>query len=342
MKTSFSGKIITTVFFVMLAILLSCKQETARKPKVSEEAAYRDIPFVQEYHDAEGVYALGPYGVWQYKNNEWEKKKYDIARSVRDAVSDSNEGLWVATDVGLYHCKDIQTELYQDENELISCYLQGISFNQDGELWVGGLGGVTVRKGTEKKQIITSKEGMPSAYVNSVSMSPDGTMWIGTDVGTVRYYEDGTHSLRFSKRWLVDDKVNDIAFDKEGNAWIATANGVSAIKRRTMTLAEKEKFYYDFLMRKHIREPWIAAGTRLVVPGDTATSVPNDDDNDGQYTSMYLAMESLRYAATNNKDAQEKARRAFDFLKYLQEVTETDGFFARTIVLLDGSLSESH
>ena len=24
----------------------------------------------------EGVYALGPYGIWLYQNNSWEKKKY--------------------------------------------------------------------------------------------------------------------------------------------------------------------------------------------------------------------------------------------------------------------------
>ena len=46
-------------------------------------------------------------------------------------------------------------------------------------------------------------------------------------------------------------------------------------------------------------------------------------------------MESFRYAVTKEEDAHIKARKAFNFLKLLQEVTGTDGFFARTIVPSD-------
>ena len=85
-------------------------------------------------------------------------------------------------------------------------------------------------------------------------------------------------------------------------------------------------------MRRHIRAPWIAGQCHLPIAGDTTTFIPEDDDNDGEYTSNYLAMESFRYAVTKDEDAQIKARKAFNFLKLLQEVTATDGFFARTIV----------
>src|SRR5690606_23508014 len=70
-------------------------------------------------------------------------------------------------------------------------------------------------------------------------------------------------------------------------------------------------------------------------PGDTTVWLPEDDDNDGEYTGMYLAMESFRYAATQDPKARENAGKAFRFLKYLQEVTGTPGFFARTIVPSD-------
>ena len=133
----------------------------------------------------------------------------------------------------------------------------------------------------------------------------------------------------------MSDEVRDIEFDKEGNAWIATANGVSAIKNREMTLAQKADYFYDQLIRRHVREPWIVGRFRLEVPGDTTTLVPDDDDNDGEYTAMYLAMESFRYAVTANPQARERAKKAFDFLHYLREVTGLDGFFARTIIPAD-------
>ncbi|MGA0555222.1 ligand-binding sensor domain-containing protein [Larkinella sp. VNQ87] len=280
----------------------------------------------------EGVYALGPHGVWLHTKAGWEQKQYKLARSIRDAVSDQQGGLWVATDVGLYHARADSAEHLVSTRHLISAYIKGVAFDGEQKLWAGGLGGVTVLNQNQKQRTLRQADGIPSNFVTCVERSPDSTMWVGTEVGVVRYRPDGSHSLRFSRRWLLDDRVNDIAFDAEGNAWLATPQGVSAIKKGKMNLAQKNDYFYDVLMRRHIREPWIAGQCKLKTPGDTTTWAPDDDDNDGEYTGNYLAMECFRYAAAGSADAREKAAKAFRFLKLLQEVTDTDGFFARTIV----------
>ncbi len=280
---------------------------------------------------SEGVYALGPHGVWLYHDNGCTKKDYKIARSVRDATSDGMGGLWIGSDVGLYHCNANATKYFVKPDQLLSAYIRGVALDGD-KLWAAGLGGVTILQDEKKVNVLLPKDGIPSIQVNCLKRSPDGVMWVGTGVGVVRYNQGGSHSLLFSRRWLMDDQVNDIAFDKNGNAWIATAGGVSAIKRRKMTLASKQNYFYDVLMRRHIRDPWIAGQCRLPVAGDTTRWEPEDDDNDGEYTGNYLAMESFRYAVTKDEDAKVKAKKAFLFLKLLQEVTETDGFFARTVV----------
>jgi len=283
-------------------------------------------------NDGTGNYALGPYGIWRFNDNKWKQKECAIARTVRDAITDGKGSLLVATDAGLYLCKDGKTTIYQDVSDLISCYVRTISFDPSGNIWAGVMGGVSVRDSEHLIKNLTPKEGIPSVWVNCIRQSPDGLMWVGTDVGVVRYDRDGSHSLRFSKRWLTDNKVNSMAFDTEGNAWVATANGVSEIKRKMMTLEDKEKNFYSQLMKKHMRDPWTCGILRLEIPGDTASWRNSDDDNDGEYTGGYLAMESFRYAVTNDPDAKIKARKAFEFLKYLQTVTETEGFFARSIV----------
>jgi len=277
-------------------------------------------------------YALGPHGIWRWDENQWKLQSYKISRSIRDAITDGMDGLWVATDVGLYHCRKDKIELYQNTNELISCNAKALAFAPNGNLWVGVLGGVSVRNNGKLVTTLTPKEGIPSAVVHCISQSPDGMMWVGTDVGVVRFNRDYTHSLRFSKRWLTDNRVNSMAFDSKGDAWIATASGVNCIHRNKITLAGKEQNYYNQLMKKHIRAPWICGNLRLDQPGDTASWHHVDDDNDGEYTGGYLAMESFRYAVTKSDDARIKARKAFDFLVFLQTVTGTEGFFARTIV----------
>ncbi len=290
-------------------------------------------PIAKVVSAKEGVYALGPYGIWLYKNNTWKKKNYAIARSIRVALSDNNGGLWIGTDVGLYYCKDEETTVYRENDDLISAYVTGLDFSDTGELWVGGMGGITIRNNTDKIGEKSPKDGITNANVNVVKRSLDGTIWVGTNYGITRFTPgEKEYSVRLSRRWLMHDEVRDIAFDKYGNAWIATANGVSSIKKMKMTLSEKSDFFYTKLIQRHVREPWIVGRSKLTIPGDTTSIVPEDDDNDGEYTSMYLAMESFRYAVTQDPLARERAKKAFDFLRYLREVTEIDGFFARTII----------
>lgn len=283
----------------------------------------------------EGMYAFGPKGAWLCRDQQFETKDYPIARSVRAAISDNLGGVWVTSDVGLFHCTPDTTKYYNSTELLVSAYLKGLAYNFDHKLWIGGLGGVSVINGERKEQFLKPANGIPSIYVNCVAASPDSTMWIGTDVGIVRYDADGKSSLRFSRRWLLNDKVTAIHFDKEGTAWIATPAGVSAIRKKRMTLADKQQFFYDVTMQRHVRAPWIVGQCRLPDPSDLTKWEPEDDDNDGEYGGNYLAMESFRYAVTKSEDARAKAKKSFEFLKLLQTITETDGFFARTIVPIE-------
>ncbi|WP_428656362.1 ligand-binding sensor domain-containing protein [Runella sp.] len=284
----------------------------------------------------EGMTAVGPKGIWFFDGRQFVKKDYEIPRSVRDVTVDSKGDLWLASDVGLYTINKVgKSTVFRNKNEVLSAYIKGITLDSQNKLWAGGLGGVTILQHGKKERTITTAQGLPTVYVTCAKTAPDGTVWVGTEEGVVRYYTDGTHSLRFTRRWLLNDHVLDIDFDSNGNAWIATKRGVSMIKRQKMTLAQKNDYFHDVLLKRHIRTPWIAGQCRLEKAGDLTTWQPEDDDNDGEYTGNYLAMEAFRYAATKSPDARENAKKAFGFLKLLQEVTDTEGFFARTIVPID-------
>ncbi len=114
----------------------------------------------------EGIYALGPHGIWLYQNKIWEKKNYSTARSMRAAISDGEGGLWIGSDVGLYHCNSTETIVLQNEDELISAYVRGIDFSEQGDLWVGCLGGVSIRNATGKIDEKLPEDGITNAWVN--------------------------------------------------------------------------------------------------------------------------------------------------------------------------------
>ena len=276
------------------------------------------------------IIGLGKAGIWRVANENCTYKNVPYSRGFRAVSADRNGGLWIATGMGLYHQTDSGYKLYQTESELLSPDIHDIAYAPDGSLWVGGLGGITIYKDANRVDSFTPREGLPSVFIRCVTRGPDGVMWVGTDIGVARY--DGKWSLRHSKRWLVSDDVRDIAFDSQGTAWIATGNGVSAIKRKLMTLAEKAAYFLEVCLARHVREPGLVEKCSLSVPGDTSAWKPRDDDNDGQYTSMYLAMESFRYAVTKVPQAKANAKKAFEALRFLQTVTGTPGFVARTVI----------
>lgn len=280
----------------------------------------------------EGIYAAGPNGIWLVQQNQVRRLSYPVARSIRAIHSDQRQGLWVATDVGLYHFGPSINEHFVDTSVLVSAYVRGLATDGDGTAWVAGLGGISRLSPTGKGSKITTANGCPSRFLNCISRDAEGNFWAGTEKGLVRFYRNGSRSLLFSRRWLTSDQVTAISFDASGDAWIGTANGVSLIRKNPMTLASKADYFYRVLMERHIREPWIAGQCRLRSPGDVNSWEPEDDDNDGEYTGNYLAMESFRYAVTKTADAREKARKAFHFLLELETITGVPGYFARTFV----------
>lgn len=290
-----------------------------------------DQPIAAVCAQGQAALCLGPDGLWIKSGKGWQHRQLAYSRQIRDLLPDRGGGTWIATGMGLYQQTSEHTQLFQSERDLLSPNLTGLAYDAQGRLWIGGLGGITVFAAQRRVAHFTAAEGLPSIDVQAVTRAPDGTMWVGTKRGIARF--DGkAWSLRHSRRWLLDDDVRDIAFDPDGTAWIATAKGVSAMKRRELTLAQKEAYFRRVCQERHVREPGLVEKCRLLTPGDLSHWEPQDDDNDGQYTSMYLAMECFRYAVTQREDARHNAQRAFAALRFLQTVTETAGFVARTVI----------
>lgn len=282
----------------------------------------------------EGWIALGPEGAWRQEGGLWRRIEADGSRNVRDWAYRAGSGGWLATGVGLFEMGEATSRLYHRVEELISSEVNALAFSPAGQLWIGSLGGLDVYDGRRRIASYTPEQGLPCSDVRSLAFAPDGTLWVGTALGVARF-DGSTWSLRHSRRWLLNDEVRDVAFAPDGTAWVATAGGVSAIRRRTMTLAEKADHYLAICRQRHVRPPGLVEKCRFPDPQDLTAWQPVDDDNDGQYTAMYLAMESYRYAVTGDPGAKRHADEAYAALEFLQTVTGTTGFVARTVVPSD-------
>lgn len=279
------------------------------------------------------ILATGPDGVWRTGPDGWVMAESQWANSPRGIVpSPENETYWVPTGHGLFQARALEVigQRY-DVEELLSGNTAAAAFDPDGLLWIGSNAGLDVYDGPERVGWYTAEEGLPFPEIRRIAFNPeDGILWAATNGGVVRF--DGANwSLRHSRRWLPSDDARDIAFGADGTAWIATGNGVSAIRRQWMTLAEKAEHYHRILLARKVRAPHIVESSRLLTPGDVTTSVTEDDDNDGSYTQMYMVMEIFRHLVTGDPASRARALKAWESAEFLLDIAEPDGFIARTV-----------
>jgi hypothetical protein len=216
----------------------------------------------------------------------------------------------------------------------------GVTFDPAGRLWVGTKAGVACRSGG-RWTFYEGKDGVPWSDFTGIASGRDGVIRFGTHLGLVAF--DGTNwSYRQGKRWLRDDDVQQVAVSGSGETWIVSTSGLTRIDHKPMTLAAKAELYETEIEKYIKRTPlgYVAEGP-LRKAGDRATSQPQDSDNDGLWTAMYGAGECFAYAATKDPKALQRARQAFEALRFLQKVTQgcehapPKGYVARTIRPID-------
>ncbi len=219
--------------------------------------------------------------------------------------------------------------------------VRGVVFNNRGRLWFCSPQGAGVLEG-DRWRLYTGAEGLPYDDFTAIAAGGDGSVWFGTRIGAIRF--DGAHwSYRQGRRWLPHDEVRSIAVEADGTAWIATAGGISRIARRPMTLEQKARFFEDEIGRRHRRTPYgFVHPVHVAAPGDASKWTQTDSDNDGLWTAMYGAGECFAYAATGDEGARRRARKAFEALRFLSQVTQggshpaPKGFVARSILPVSG------
>ena len=156
-----------------------------------------------------------------------------------------------------------------------------------------------------------------------------GDLWFGSTKGAFKLRTDGKYDYYASKRWLVDDHVVDLEEGPDGSVLVLTKKGMSKIEFEPMTLAQKADYFQEIQRSRHIRYGFTSDLT-LETPGDVTTGYNHDTDNDGLWTSMYLAGELFRYAVTKSEDAKQNAYEAFEAMERLTSLPDLKGFPARS------------
>jgi hypothetical protein len=179
-----------------------------------------------------------------------------------------------------------------------------------------------------RKQIGDLHSKMPWTNLTTVS-EIDGNLWFGSTWGAMKLREDGKFDYYASERWIPSDTVVNIAKGPGNSVLILTTRGLGKICFEEMTLYDKAMFYEKQVRDRHIRTGFNATVSSMV-KGDVTTGSMEDSDNDGLWTSMYLAGETFRYAVTKSDEALQNVRESLDAMERLYTINSIPGFPSRS------------
>lgn len=193
-------------------------------------------------------------------------------------------------------------------------------------LYVATERGVGVLRGMALT-VIDGAAGLPYEDTTCLARGFADDLWIGTTWGAARMV-DGEFHYFAGRRWLPNDRVRDIASGADA-VYIATDGGLGIIRYEPYTLRKKAA-YYERLMDEwgHKR---LGFTHKLWWDEASGEWIREITDNDGGFSAHYLVAMTYKYAATGDRQAREEAVRAFDALKWLEEITPIEGFPARSI-----------
>ena len=252
----------------------------------------------------------------------WESSVKDEVVDIEfDAV---NNQFWI---LGRQTIKVFSPVKKQIENVLtnpsLTCFgISGI------KLIVGTSDGYFELNTKDRKQTGEVHKKLPCTDITSIS-EIDGFIWFGSTRGAFMQRKDGKYNYYSSGRWLPSENVTDIAKGPENSILILTDKGLSQICTKEMTLYDKAMFYEKQVRERHIRNGFNATVTSMV-NGDVTTGSLEDSDNDGLWTSMYLAGETFRYAVTKSDEALLNIRESLDALERLYTINSIPGFPSRS------------
>lgn len=195
-------------------------------------------------------------------------------------------------------------------------------------LWLGTRAGCLAIDARTGQVTTPLTDKLPAVDITCLAAGPQG-LWAGTKRGV--WLRTGPGQFRYfaSRRWLPDDEVVDLQPTATGDLVVLTRTGVARIEFRSMTLAQKAEFYQRKIRQRHLRYGFVAE-LRLREPGDPASAELIDTDNDGSWTSLYLASQAFRHAVTGEEEAREHCWETFATFERLQTINPLDGFPART------------
>lgn len=197
-----------------------------------------------------------------------------------------------------------------------------------GNIIIGTINGYLEIDKSTGKQVGDSQTKLPWTEITVVE-EIDGNLWFGSTKGAFMLKDDGKFNYYFGERWLPGNQVKHISKAYDNSILILTDAGLGQIIFKEMTLYDKAMYYEKQVRDRHIRLGFNASFDNMK-KGNIASGRLSDSDNDGLWTSMYLAGEIFRYSVTKSDEALQNCIESLDAMERLYSINPVPGFPSRS------------
>lgn len=197
-----------------------------------------------------------------------------------------------------------------------------------GQLLIGTSDGYILYDLDGKSRVGEIQKKLPWTEITTVK-AIKGDWWLGTTHGAFKVRQDGGFDYYESERWIPGNHVIQLLEGPEQSVLLLTTQGLGQIHFKEMTLHQKAMYYEQQVRLRHIRNGFNATLSGMT-NGDLSTGFMSDSDNDGLWTSLYLAAQGFRYAVTGEQEALDNVIESLDAMERLFDINPVEGFAARS------------
>ncbi len=185
----------------------------------------------------------------------------------------------------------------------------------------------------EVAQLIANSPPLPFDNPTSGAKATTGAIWLAAPQG-VMLLEPGAARWRLfhSRRWLPQGEVRSLQLDGADGVQVETTGGKGRLSQRAWTPRHKADAVLKQLRERNVLRGFVSESELNNADEPSAGHFQPSSDNDGLWTSMYVAAEAFRYGATGAEDARANAQQSLNALFELERITGSPGFVARSIV----------
>ena len=150
----------------------------------------------------------------------------------------SDDELWVASNSGVTILRpDRAVVLTPQEVPALPAPANAVLAVGPGEVWVGGLGGLAVRRGGQWTRW-TVADGLPGRTIYSLARAADGAVWAGGSQGVGRHDAAGWRIFD-SRNGLLDEECNTggLHLAEDGSVYVGTMGGLARYRAESREAA---------------------------------------------------------------------------------------------------------